>query len=198
MMTATEQTLLYPRLRRYPFDRICERIVRELERRNWEVPGIKVEFHSFVSDGQEYRYVYRIEGDGWRLTFLRIQYGNWHISRLYNVSDIHIPRMELNVYPDDSGPDLYVYVGNNWEADKNRFFNSVKVNSKFLGEPRWYVQYSGYYNNRMKPSRDLGRQYGPRPWEHRFYFNFTVYLKFARWLWWHVLWKIRRYPLADG
>ena len=40
---------LYPRSRQFPFDEIAENIVRALEKRNWNVPGIEVEFDTYGS-----------------------------------------------------------------------------------------------------------------------------------------------------
>lgn len=132
---------LYPVSRQYPFDEVCSKIVHELEMRAWRVPGLTVEFRGYG----RYRLVSSITGPSFRLGFCRVQRaipgGQWNDTA--GVSEIIIPKMQLNVYEDESGPTLYLYVGSDWERDRARFMNSVKVNSKLLGEPRMYLQYHG-------------------------------------------------------
>jgi hypothetical protein len=193
MMTVTEPILLYPKARDYPFDWVCERIVRALDERGWEVSGVAVEFRTFDTGEGEFRYVSRIEGDTWRLDFIRVQGGSWRISHSYNVSDIFIPKMELNVFYDGSGPVLYAYKGKDWKTDKQRFMDNSKVNSKLDGERRWYLRYEGHYNTWLTYVKD-DREYKPSFWERKFYFNYGIYHKFAWWLFWHVLIPIHRHP----
>ena len=40
---------LYPTSRMFPVDEVCEKIVRELEKRDWNVPDINVEFYSYMA-----------------------------------------------------------------------------------------------------------------------------------------------------
>ena len=63
---------LYPRSRQFPFDEIAENIVRALEKRNWNVPGIEVEFDTYGSGEAKYKYVKRITGKDFILYFMRI------------------------------------------------------------------------------------------------------------------------------
>ena len=62
---------LYPRSRQFPFDEIAENIVRALEKRNWNVPGIEVEFDTYGSGEAKYKYVKRITGKDFILYFMR-------------------------------------------------------------------------------------------------------------------------------
>lgn len=138
---STEPTFLYPRSRQFPFDEVCEQIVRALEERNWSVSGITIEFDVYGTGAQKYRIVRRIKGDGFKLWFCRPQarMGKWNDTAA--VSEITIPQKELRVYDDESGPTYYVYVGEDWESDKEQFLNWSKVNSKLKGEPRTYLKY---------------------------------------------------------
>lgn len=141
----TEKTFLYPTSDQFPFDEVCGTIVRELEKRNWQVPGIIVEFHDYGSGEQKMRMVSRIKGKDFKLHFCRVQ-GKMPGDRWNNsaaVTEIVIPKKEIHVYEDESGPTFYLYVGNDWENDCDRFVNGMKVNSKLNGEPRTYLEYKG-------------------------------------------------------
>lgn len=141
---AKEPTFLYPRSRQFPFDEICERIVRELERRNWNVPGIEVDFDVYGSGESRYRMVSHLKGLDFKLWFSRIQgsTGNGYNDKAA-VTEIVIPQKELHVYEDESGPTFYTYVGDDWENDKDRFMNGSKFNSKRNGKLRTYLEYKG-------------------------------------------------------
>jgi len=153
-----KSTFLYPKSRQFPFDETCEQIVRELEKRNWSMPGITIEFSDYGSGEQHLSYVRKISGDDFSLHFCR-QQGSLPGDR-YNdiaaVSTIVIPKKELSVYEDESGPSLNLYVGKNWNADKERFINSSKVNSKLNGELRTYLKYSGACNCRSTNGAAFG------------------------------------------
>ena len=164
----TGPTFLYPKSRQFPFDEVCEQIVRALEERNWRVPGIKVEFDTYGRGTRQYRLVRYIKGDDFRLWFCRVQanMGDWNDTAAIN--EIVIPGKDLRVYEDESGPTLYVYVGRNWRRDREAFINHSKVNSKLMGEPRTYLKYSGscdcraagtpHAHNRRRPPRAAPRQ----------------------------------------
>lgn len=205
-----ESRFLYPHSRQFPFDEVCEHIVRELEARNWTVPGITVEFNSYGS----YRMVSYLKGDGFELWFCRIQ---GHLGGTWNntaaVTEMIIPGKELHVYDDESGPTFYVYVGDDWERDKRTFFNSIKVNSRLHGEPRTYLKYSGEcrclsagWPNRshthrgrrlplLVPDNDLGREYDPEGDEPTSYRTDEVFAEFTVWLEDNLLRKIMAQPL---
>jgi hypothetical protein len=54
---------LYPKSRQFPFDEVCEQIVRALEARVWKVPGFSIEFHDYGRGAQKLRYVSSIKSD---------------------------------------------------------------------------------------------------------------------------------------
>ncbi|MFA5197818.1 MAG: hypothetical protein WC437_05370 [Patescibacteria group bacterium] len=136
---------LYPTSRQFPVDEVCEQIVRELEKRNWQVPGINVEFHEYGSGAQKFRAVLRIKSQDFKLWFCRVQRtmpgGRWNDTA--GVTEIVIPKKELHVYEDESGPTFYLYVGDDYERDREKFVNGSKVNSKLNGEPKLYLEYKG-------------------------------------------------------
>lgn len=146
MIASTEPQFLYPKSRQYPFDQVCEQIVRSLEERGWDVPGLTINFDVYGGEAEKYRLVRSIVGDDFVLHFGRPQGRLGRYNDTAAISDIKIPRKEIHVYEDNSGPSLYVYVGRNWAKDKQRFFGSLKVNSKLHGEPRLYLWYKGGCN----------------------------------------------------
>jgi hypothetical protein len=135
---------LYPKSRQFPFDGVCEQIVRELELRNWQIPGIEIKFDIYGTGEAKYQMVRCIKGDDFKLRFCRVQ---GRLDGPYNdtaaVTGIVIPEKELRVYNDESGPTFYLYAGKNYERDRERFMNSSKVNSKLNGEPKTYLMYKG-------------------------------------------------------
>lgn len=139
--TNTEPTFLYPKARVFPFDEVCEQIVRALEERNWNVPGISVDFDVYGSGAEKYRTVRTVKGEDFKLWFCRVQArtGKWNDTAA--IMDIIIPGKELHVYDDESGPGYIVYTGMDWESDKKWFLSSTKVNSKLYNEPRRYLLY---------------------------------------------------------
>ena len=157
---------LYPSSRQFPFDEVVEKIVRAIEKRNWKVPGITVEFDGYGSGEAKYQLVRWITGDNFKLHFSRNQGrldNTWN-----NIAAIHsicIPKQIIEVFSDESGPAYYLYVGENWEADKEWFMNSTKVHSKLNKEPRRYLKYKGNtYNRRateLVANNDLDREYSP-------------------------------------
>ncbi len=180
-LLTTTPTFLYPHSRQFPFDEVAEKIVKAIEKRNWKVPGITIEFDTYGSGEAKYQMVRSITGDNFKLYFCRIQgrlKGNWNdpaelffgeYKSKYNdtaaLSSVCIPKQILEVYNDESGPDYYLYVGKDWEADKEWFMNSIKVHSKLNKEHRRYLMYSGKsYCRRAKEliaDNDFNREYSP-------------------------------------
>ena len=191
---------LYPKSRKFPFDEVTEKIVRALEKRNWKVPGITVEFEVYGSGEEKYKLVREIVGDNFKLYFCRIQgrlpCSNWNDTAA--IHEIYIPKQILEVYEDESGPTYYLYVGENWEADKAWFMNSAKVNSKLRGEPRRYLCYSGNaYNKRARElvsDNDLGREYSPEGNEPRSFNLKDKFKEFTAYLEEYVLKYILSFP----
>lgn len=207
----SEPTFLYPKSRQFPFDEVCDQIVRALEERNWDVPGINVEFDVYGSGDEKYRMVHCIKGDDFKLWFCRIQGRlNLTLNDIAAVTEIVIPKKELHVYEDESGPTLYVYSGKNWSEDKERFLTGSKLDSRRREEPRWYLQYKGACNC---DARILGAQMththqGDRSpllivdhevnkGEPRQYRTWDVFHEFTLWLKNDLLAKILEQPAAD-
>ena len=179
-----EMQFLYPNVQQFPFDETCGEIVRGLEKRNWQVPGIDVEFHEYGSGAQKFRNVSWIKSQDFKLWFCRVQRtmpgGRWN--DVAAVTEIVIPKKKLRVYEDESGPTFYLYVGNDYERDCDKFMNGSKVLSKLYGKPKMYLEYNGechcgstkqYWDMNLphthpghRPpllvhTNDLGREYDP-------------------------------------
>lgn len=185
----TYPQFLYPTSRQYPMDEVCERIVRELEARNWSVPGITVEFDTYGTGAERFRLVRMIKGADFRIYFCRKQRtmpgSRWNDTAAVN--GITIPKQQISVYHDESGPSYVLYVGKDWEKDRDWFMHAAFVNSKLCDEPRRYLRYRGAWKKPYEdgPSyifpgqrppvlshdNDLGREYEPKkilPWEENF------------------------------
>jgi hypothetical protein len=190
---------LYPTSRQFPFDEVCEKIVRALEARNFSVKGITVEFDVYGSGEEKYRLVRKVEGKNFRLYFCRVQRtmpgGHWNDTAA--VTKLNIPKKELHVYEDESGPTLYLYVGTNWASDHERFEQGLKVNSRLNNEPRMYLMYKGSwgtvysYSGSRPPllvhDTDLGREYSAKVTEPKQFRTSEVLEEFKAWLEKHVL-----------
>jgi hypothetical protein len=187
---------LYPSIQQFPFDAVCGQIVRELEKRNWRVPGMTVDFGTYGSGEQKFRYVQYIRGQEFKLWFCRRQ--KWIEGSCYNdiaaITEIVIPRKEIHVHDDESGPTFYLYVGDDWEKDREKFMNGPKVNSKLNGRPRTYLQYTGAWSNPagyihpgLRPpllvhTNDLGREYDPKRNEPRSFRTAEIMEQFRSYL----------------
>lgn len=202
---------LYPCSRQFPFDSACEAIVRELEKRNWQVPGISVSFYDYGSGDLKFRKVDTVSGEDFKIWFCRVQgrIADSHWNDTAAATEIVIPQQEIHVYEDESGPTLYCYVGNNWEADRERFMSGPKVNSKLRGEPRRYLVYEGsagldgryrYSNERSRylvHDDDIGREYGLRPHEPKYFKTDKVMEEFQKYLTKVVLRNIMEQPIPS-
>lgn len=200
----TRPQFLYPHSRQFPFDEVAEKIVKALEKRNWKVPGINIEFDIYGSGEAKYQLVREITGGDFKLYFCRGQgrlNGKWNDTAA--LCTVYIPREILEVYEDESGPRYYLYVGNDWEADKEWFMNSIKVHSRLNHEPRRYLRYSGDRYQRRRRAKDLvadndlGREYSPEGDEP---LRFNLEEKFSEiiaWLEEFVLKYILSFPEED-
>lgn len=130
----------YPKSRQFPFDQAGDNIVYELELRNWDVPGIKVEFYNGGSGEAKYRMVGKIIGGDFIIGF---GFAHHKPDLETGVREITIPRMQISVYEDESGPSFYYYVGDNYERDKETFMYGAKFHSKMRNMPRVYLRYKG-------------------------------------------------------
>lgn len=199
----TTPKFLYPSSRQFPFDEVSEKIVRALEKRNWEVPGISVEFDYYGSGEAKYKMVRYITGDDFKLYFSRFQGRlDEHWNNTAALHSVCIPHQILEVFDDESGPNYYLYVGDNWEADKNWFMNSIKVNSKLNKEPRRYLPYSGRtYCRRAKElfaNNDLDREYSPEGNEPVSLNLEAKFNEFTKWMEENILKYILSFPEAES
>ena len=117
LLTVTPK-FLYPYVRQFPFDEVAEKIIRELEKRNFQVPGITVDFDTYGAGEAKYQHVHHVIGDEFKLTFMRVQRlltSGWNdVAALH---EICIPRQLIRGFDDESGPTYYLYVGEDWEAE---------------------------------------------------------------------------------
>lgn len=183
---------LYPRFHQYPFDDVAEKIVKAIEKRNWKVPGIKIEFHNYGSGEAKYQMISCISGENFKLEFGRIQGRlNAEWNDIAGLASICIPKQILKVFSDYSGPNYCLYVGDNWEKDKKWFMNSIKLFAKLHNEPKRYLKYRSHtYNGRAKqlfPDDDLDREYLPEGDEPCIINLREKYIEFTKWLEKYVL-----------
>lgn len=204
-----QMQFLYPTSRQFPFDEVCGKIVRELEIRNWQVPGITVKFHEYGSGEQKFRVVSDIKSRDFKLWFCRVQRlmegGRFNDTAAINT--IVIPKKEIHVYEDECGPTFYLYVGDDYERDREKFFNGLKINSRLNKEPRLYLKYKGSadrdgkytYSNRRSPylvhDGDLNREYDPEGKEPRLFHTSKVMDEFRQYLEEVVLKMIVSHPI---
>lgn len=195
---------LYPKSRQFPVDEVCEKIVRELEKRDWNVPDIKVKFRSCGG----FPMVDLITGQSFKISFGRAQ--GQLSPQYYNtaaVSEIVIPMKELHLFEDESGPTLNIYVGDDWEAEKVWFMTSSKVHTKLSGQPRRHLRYSGSASTterityrKIRPTylihnNDLGREHNLKNGDPKFYVTQEVMKDFKTWLENNVLAVILAQPV---
>jgi hypothetical protein len=183
-------------------DEVCNSIVRELEKRNFKVPGIDVEFYS----SHQGITVNTVKGQDFKLWFCGI-----------NIMKINIPKKELTIYDDESGPGFYFYVGKDWKKYKKSFMYGSKVHSKLEKSPRRYLKYSGAFgkpgeelalcypsswSNTRRPflihDNDSGREYDPKGNEPRFFVTEDVMKEFTEWLKENVLNHITKQQFPEN
>ena len=139
------------------------------------MPGFAVEFLDYGSGAQKLRYVSSIKSDQSAIDLahheVTIEFsrpqghlpgGKWN--DIAAVNEVRLAKRILHVYPDESGPSYYVYVGTNWERDRATWWS--RPNTRLLGEPRMCIKYSG--KSRWLGVRastltwdEDGREYGP-------------------------------------
>lgn len=204
---------LYPKSRQFPFDEVCEQIVRAFEVRNWKVPGFVVEFRDYGSGAQKLRYVSLIKSDQSAIDLAHhdvvikfgrpqglLPGGRWNDTAA--VDEVQIAKHALHVYPDESGPSYYVYVGSDWEHDRSTWW--TRPNMRLNKEPRLCVKYSGRGHRSYGYGRagtlawdQDGREYGPEGDDPESYDTAKVMEEFRRYLHDVVLPSIEAYPIAD-
>ena len=198
---------LYPKSRQFPFDEVCEQIVRALEARAWKVPGFVVEFREYGSGAQKLRYVSSIQSDPSAIDLahhdVRIEFGRtqgllsggrWN--DVAAVDGVRLPRRLLRVYEDESGPTYNVYVGDAWERDRSTWWS--RPNARLDKEPRLCVTYSGWrpYHGRASSLawEQDGREYGPEGEEPQLFLTGKVMEEIRSYLHDVVLPAIETYP----
>lgn len=202
-LLASKPKFIFPTRTQFgELDEVCNSIVRELEKRNFKVSGIDVEFYSGNYKGIA---VSTIKGKDFKIWFCGI-----------DTHKINIPQKELSVFDDESGPSFYFYVGKDWEKHKKSFMYGSKVHSKLEKRPRRYLQYSGAFgkpgeelascypsswSNTRRPflihDNDLNREYYPKGDEPRFFVTEDVMKEFTGWLKENVLNCITNQPLPE-
>jgi len=200
----TTPTFLSPKSRQFPFDEACEQIVRALHARNFKVPGFEVNFRDYGSGEMKFRYVDSVKNDALdvKLKFCRVQdnLGRWN--DVAAVHTIQARKMSLDVYDDESGPTLCVYVGDDWERDRNQYW--TRFNAQLDRAPRRCLRYKGegHYRGRrnqlMMCERD-SREYQPvEPHEPFSYDAAKVMDELRAHLVDVVLPAIEAHPIADA
>jgi len=132
---------IYPGITRFPFEKTAAEIIETLGERDFSVPGIKVRMVSPPRWFGKYQVVQSVESDGFYFRYLpEIAID----SRVFNVShlaQVNIPRKELHLYPNDSDIVFYLYAGNDWQKDQNRFKRGLKIdNCKRNRMEKWYLK----------------------------------------------------------
>ena len=196
---------LYPKSRQFPFDEVCEQIVRALQARNWKVPGFLVKFYDYGSGAQKLRRVLSVTSDQTdiKIAFGRPQGtlpgGRWHDCAA--VAEVQLPKRSLRVYEDESGPTYHVYVGDDWERDRSTWW--TRLNARLDKDPRLCVHYKGayprYHGERpvhLDAERDF-REYEPEGDEPQSFCTDTVMEEFRAYLADIVLPAIEAYPTVE-
>lgn len=114
--TGTGQSVqfYYPTSSAYPIDHVCGRIVLALEKCNWKCNNIEVTFDDREWKSTTYRKVSKIKGDHFSISFGRIQGTICVWPDTAAVDSISIPKKELSVFEDYSGPTLKVHRKDDW------------------------------------------------------------------------------------
>jgi hypothetical protein len=204
---------LYPKSRQFPFDEVCELLVRALGARGFAVPGLVVEQRDYGSGAQKLRYVSLIKSDQIAIDLgahdVKIEFGRpqgllpgdrWN--DIAAVNEVQIPKRSLRVYEDESGPTYNVYVGDDWERD--RFTWWTRPNARLNKDPRLCVRYSGAYPryrgtraSQLVAENDR-REYEPEGREPRTFNTAAVMEEFQIYLHDVVLSAIEAYPVIEA
>jgi len=188
-MTESAVFFLYPKSRQYGFDEVAESIVRALEKRHFDVPGVEIKFHTYGRGEQMVRFVQEIKSGDLMMVFGRTQghLPGGHFNDTAAISTIGIRGEQISLYEDFSGPSYYKYVGSDWEGDREWFFGSTCfVNSKLRKEPRRYLSYKGSSSSTgrytlagvlqefLVHDTDIDREYGLEEGDEPFYETSSV------------------------
>jgi len=134
---------LYPEISEFPFDGICREITLELEKRNFLVPGIDVEFARYGTGENKFRQVRSVRGKNFKLKFFRDQReATGRFEDYAAVERIAIMGGELELEFGNAAS-FYYYVGKDWVKDRDQFLDGKKYFAKLHGAPRIYLKYCG-------------------------------------------------------
>lgn len=160
------EDLLMPHIEQLPFDRDLNQVFEILRERNWNVPGITVVFHRYGPNNEHVQPDEVIGPD----FFLRLGRRQGQLNdRYYDnaaVREIVIGQEEFGAYKEHPHYSEYRhtmdpgewsihyarYTGDNWEADRKRFYTA----SKFENNPKnpW-----DYYSGAWTEKPEQGIQY---------------------------------------
>ena len=182
----------------FPIEVVSAQIVDELAKRNWLLPGIYAEHRGSVPR--------RITGKNFRIVFGI----STRDSKILCVTLVNIPMVEVHLYEEKTGPSLYVYAGNNWPNDEERFTDDFKIISKIRLGKRLYLAYRGSdspekrtHTPNQNPKylihdNDSGREYEPAEGDKSYFLAEEVYTEIADWLRRNVLDYIRNFEIVKS
>ena len=133
------------------------KIEEALKLRNWNVPGIAVEFYYSVDVNKE--------GTGKDEHTMKVHKIRCTDPKLCADVDIiswevRNGGMEMSLHADNSGS-LDVYCGTDWEKDRNEFVNGKKFHRKMDGKSRIVLQYNTHYGDGFNATDDGDRGHFP-------------------------------------
>lgn len=129
--------LLYPKYHVFPVDEVCEHVLRHLEVRDWQVPGIEVEMTAHDSIGRPM--VARVSGEDFS-----IEFGHGYVGP--NLTRLVVPTKELIFWWNAYELTLNVYRGSDWRRDREFFINERhKYHGRCKCSPR-YIHYRSRCN----------------------------------------------------
>lgn len=194
---------VFPSGKQFVFDKTANSIVHAIAKRNWNVPGLKIEYE-LRGMGEDKRIcVSKISGEDFRMFFYTWRNHGERETRFDDaVCEICIPKLSIKVFGNEEGPFVYHYVGDDWEADKEWFMDGEKRHAKLRGEPRRYLVYAGKHlpgreNRRpetIEAFDDDGREYSSGVGDPRKYDTCGRLLFFDSWLKSQVLKYIESFP----
>jgi hypothetical protein len=200
-LTRPKPEMLRPTARVFSFDAVITEIAEALEARNWDIPGMQVEFDVYGRGDALYRYLKKVSGSDFVLEFGRSQENMGSFNNIAAISRIAILKKDLTVHSDQSGPTLMEYIGRAWKSDQKKFLNGSL----------WFYRDK---RDRLLEFKDSCNCGGARGMEHthtgrlspiltskgeptRTYRTNQLFDEFAAWLVSNVLAVIKTQPLSE-
>lgn len=114
--------LMLPDLDEYPFDKPALRILEELRKRNWDVPGYTIKWDRNLTGEEKNIKVQAVTGPNLFLRFSRSRREGGFRYPL-SVGDIYVGRIAMTIYGDTHSYNAMLYCGSDaeWERDKAYF-----------------------------------------------------------------------------